>query len=66
MQRDPSRGTSLPLADKIIMDPSVHVDLYGPINPRIVRAPDVAGRNVGAGKKVIRPPRPGQGHITKR
>jgi hypothetical protein len=66
MQRDPARGTSLPVADKMIADPNIHVDLYGPVNPRIVRAPDPT-RSVGSAKKVIRPPRPtGSGGIKKR
>jgi len=66
MQRDPARGTSLPQADKMIADPNIHVDLIGPVNPRILRTPDLT-RRVGSAKKVIRPPSPsGSGGIKKR
>lgn len=50
--RDPAKGRTLPAADKIT---DTHVDLVGPVNPKILSTTNATTPNTG--KRVIRPPR---------
>lgn len=55
MRRDPAVGLTLPNTDRITTQ---KVDLFGPVNPRIIT--DSLASNPSApntGKKVVRPPR---------
>lgn len=52
MQRDPSKGITSAAADKIT---DTHVDLVGPVNPKVLSTTNVTAPNTG--QRVIRPPR---------